>query len=245
MKRIRAEKSPYISVVIPAYNEEKYLGDCLASLAHQTSSVPFEVIVVDNNSTDNTVSVAKKWGAKVVKQIRQGRPFAREAGALAAWGKILAFTEADCITPATWIEDIYKLMNSDQEIAGIAGSFRFLSPPIWLGLIQPAASATDAYINRVKYGHFVFKGVNFAIKRDIFLQVRGFKVNHSPMGDISLGIRAGKYGKILYAPNLVVQTSDRRIRQRLWTYLWNEYFQAQLTLTFKLNNNDSLYDNIR
>ena len=67
--------SPAISVVIPAFNEEKYLPACLEALKKQTFK-NYELIVVDNNSTDKTAQIAKKFGARVVKEKKQGRNMA-------------------------------------------------------------------------------------------------------------------------------------------------------------------------
>ena len=68
-----------ISVVIPAWNEEKYIEEALDLIAKQTIQ-PLEVIVVDNNSVDNTVAIAKRKGARVIKEARQGITPARNAG---------------------------------------------------------------------------------------------------------------------------------------------------------------------
>jgi len=85
---------PIISVIIPAANEEKTLPFCLASLKKQTFS-NFEVIVIDNNSTDKTAAVAQKFGAKVVSEKKQGIIYARERGFQEAKGEIIARTDAD------------------------------------------------------------------------------------------------------------------------------------------------------
>ena len=72
-----------VSVVIPAYNEEKYIVDCLKALSNQTIA-PDEVIVVDNNSTDKTASLARQAGAKVITVLEPGITPARTAGFNAA-----------------------------------------------------------------------------------------------------------------------------------------------------------------
>ncbi|MGC9019569.1 MAG: glycosyltransferase family 2 protein, partial [Candidatus Bipolaricaulaceae bacterium] len=81
-------------MVIPALDEEKELGECLTSLARQNFSA-FEVIVVDNGSTDRTASIAEEWGARVVVEGRRGPGYAREAGFRAAKAPIIASTDAD------------------------------------------------------------------------------------------------------------------------------------------------------
>ena len=84
-------ETPFISVVIPAYDEEKYLPRSLASLDSQTYPRPrFEVIVVDNASTDRTAEIARAHGARVVREERKGVGRARQSGAEAAQGEIIA-----------------------------------------------------------------------------------------------------------------------------------------------------------
>ena len=83
---------PRFSVVIPCYNEELYIADALKSLQKQDFTGDYEVIVVDNNSTDNTATLAKKHGAKVVHEKRPGICWARQAGTEAARGEIVIST---------------------------------------------------------------------------------------------------------------------------------------------------------
>jgi glycosyltransferase involved in cell wall biosynthesis len=93
---------PLISVIIPAFNEEKFLGNCLFSLKNQDFN-DFEIIVVDNNSRDKTSKIAKKFGVKLVSEKNQGAALARNRGAKEAKGEILAFTDADTILPKNWL----------------------------------------------------------------------------------------------------------------------------------------------
>jgi len=82
----------FISVVIAAYNEEAYLGDCLAALAPDRQRYPadsYEVIVADNNSTDRTAEIARQHGARVVTVSEKGVAHARQGGARAAAGDIV------------------------------------------------------------------------------------------------------------------------------------------------------------
>jgi glycosyltransferase involved in cell wall biosynthesis len=81
-------KSPRVSVIIPCFNEEAVLANCLEALRAQTS-VPLEVIVVDNNSSDKTALIAKKFGVKVVQEKQQGLIPARNKGFSVAKGDIL------------------------------------------------------------------------------------------------------------------------------------------------------------
>ena len=98
-----------ISVIIPTFNEEKNIAQCLVSLRHQT--VPrseYEIIVVDGNSKDRTREIAQKYADKVFIQTSPRVGGARNDGIMAASGDIVATTDADCILPPTWIATIKR-----------------------------------------------------------------------------------------------------------------------------------------
>ena len=116
-----------ISVVIPTFNEEKLLSKCLESLQKQTVK-PFEIIVVDNNSTDTTAAIAKKMGVKVISEKNQGISFARNAGFNAAKGDIIARLDADTTALPNWIERIKKDIETDGKDA-VFGPAYYLDLP--------------------------------------------------------------------------------------------------------------------
>src|ERR1035437_9820650 len=87
-----------VSVVIPAYNEEKYIGACLDSLMDQKEK-PDEIIVVNNNSTDNTAKIVKKYPVRLINEEQQGMIPARNRGFNEAKFEIIARTDADTILP--------------------------------------------------------------------------------------------------------------------------------------------------
>src|SRR5512137_590710 len=98
-----------ISVIIPTFNEEESIAQCLVSLSHQT--VPrseYEIIVVDGGSKDATCEIAQKYADQVFLQTSKKVGGARNDGAKAAKGEIIATTDADCILPPTWIQRIEK-----------------------------------------------------------------------------------------------------------------------------------------
>ncbi|HEX8932548.1 MAG TPA: glycosyltransferase family A protein, partial [Patescibacteria group bacterium] len=96
-----------ISVIIPAYNEEKYIGACIESLLKQ-NRLPDEIIVVNNNSTDQTAAIASQYPVKVINEKEQGITPARNRGLNEAQYDIIARTDADTILPPDWIEKIKK-----------------------------------------------------------------------------------------------------------------------------------------
>jgi len=104
-----------ISVIIPAFNEEKLLPRCLESLRNQDYEDEYEIIVADNGSTDDTAGIAREFGAKVVScPNRRGVFHARQAGADAACGDIIAQADADTIYPRGWLRRIANQFASRQ-----------------------------------------------------------------------------------------------------------------------------------
>src|ERR1035441_7496265 len=101
-----SEKPLSLSLVIPAYNEERYLDACLKSVQAQTIQ-PLEVLVVNNNSNDKTAQVASKYSfVKVLSEKEQGIVHARNKGFNSATGDIIGRIDADTVLPTTWIEQV-------------------------------------------------------------------------------------------------------------------------------------------
>jgi glycosyltransferase involved in cell wall biosynthesis len=125
-RMVNVETRPRISVIIPAYNEEKYLGDTLQSVNKavdqycQSHGHPVEVIVVNNNSTDRTEEVAREHGAQVVFEGRNQISVAMNAGAKAARGEILIISFADDHPSANFLSLIDDTMSSGKYIGGAA-----------------------------------------------------------------------------------------------------------------------------
>lgn len=113
-----------ITVVIPAFNEEAYLAATLDSLETAAAKLRshtdarIDTIVVDNNSTDSTASIAQRKGAKVIHEPTQGISKARNTGACYADGDVLVFIDADVIVPPTLLEEIYVAMSDPACIGG-------------------------------------------------------------------------------------------------------------------------------
>ena len=109
-----------VSVVIPVYNEEKYIKNCLESLMKQEEK-PDEIIVVDNVSTDNTTNIIKNYkDIKIIKKHFQGIGRARNAGFDQAKGDIIARCDADTIVPTNWIKAIKEDFTKDDSIVAIS-----------------------------------------------------------------------------------------------------------------------------
>jgi len=205
---------PAISVIVPAFNEEKFLGNCLLSLKEQDFK-DFEIIVVDNNSTDKTTEIAKKFGAILVSEKNQGVAFARNKGAKIAKGEILVFTDADTILPKNWLSKIKEEFKRDKELIAFGGSCQFYSGPISVKLASKFLLKPFLILDKSFSGGFNLMGCNMAIKRDAFLKVGGFNENLKLNEDVEISYRLRKLGKVKFDPNFKVKTSGRRFRHGL------------------------------
>lgn len=215
---------PKLSVVIPALDEEREIGDCLESLASQTFP-DFEVIVVDNGCRDATPAIAARYGARVIREPRQGIPYARETGFRAARGKIIASTDADTVVPTDWLERIHQVFEEGPEVVAVFGPYRHKPGSAPRTPVRPLIPVYEEGLvlgQRAVWqllGLPHFSGANFAVRQEAFFKVGGFR---SPEGrlysdweDIQLGFKLRKVGKVRYLPDLVVLTSARKLRPAL------------------------------
>lgn len=123
-----------ISVIVPAYNAAATITACVESLV-ALDPAPFEILVVDDGSTDGTGMLAARAGARVVRLTENlGPGLARNAGAAAVTGDILAFTDADCTVPRAWLANADALLASDSFV-GVTGPYSGTSSPDLLPIL--------------------------------------------------------------------------------------------------------------
>ncbi len=204
--------SPKISVVIPAYNEEKLIEKTLQSLSRQTFK-NFEIIVVDNNSTDKTAAIAKKFGATVIREKKQGAVFAYNTGMQHSSGKIIAVTDADSRPDPYWLEKILNIFQNNKIIA-LTGSVRIDNNSPLIRLI-----IERMYIAFIR-GHFLLRkphlsGFNFAVRREFFDKIGGLNTAYRMSPEVNLGLCLQPLGEIIFAKDVIVTTSTRRWKNGL------------------------------
>jgi glycosyltransferase involved in cell wall biosynthesis len=182
-----------VSIVIPAFNEARVIGKCLDALTQlDFPREQFEVILVDNGSADTTVQIAEGFGDRLKLTILQKHGVKisalRNLGAKSARGAVIAFLDADCIPPATWLTDILALARHDG--LGVVGAHYVLPEnSTWVGrtwhVYQEAPKAGD--VSHVPAGDLV-------MRREDFLRVRGFDESIQTNEDYELCDRVRKAG---------------------------------------------------
>ena len=204
-------QTPDLSVVIPAWNEEDYLSDLLDSLQSQKFD-DYETIVVDNNSTDNTRSVAKNYDVKLVQETKQGPGYARNCGAEHASGDVLLFLDADVrLRNKHTFSKVVSIL-SDTEI--VAGSGTWVpNDGNWVHKqITKISSKLISFLFKwqiitVASGAFLF------IEAETFDKLNGFRGELPFNEDHDIIQRANNTGKIELLEN-ICSISTRRLQVR-------------------------------
>ncbi|HET9079338.1 MAG TPA: glycosyltransferase family 2 protein [Trebonia sp.] len=201
------------SVIIPAYNEAGFIGACLDSLLLQDFTDPYEIIVVDNNSTDDTALIAESRGVIVVREERQGVCWARQRGTELAAGEIIVSTDADTLYRSDWLSRIDREFRSDRTRIAVAGPFLFLDAPWW------GKAWTRGLFGYVRVVSRVVKRVPYIAAANVaFLKSAwtGYNTHATQGGDeLDLLRNLQARGTVAYVPDNAVFTSSRRLAQGL------------------------------
>lgn len=206
-----------ISIVIPALNEEKLLPSCLDSLRKQDYSGEYEIIVADNGSSDKTADISRDFGVKVIIcSGRRGVFYARQAGADAASGDIIAQADADTVYPADWLKRIAARFVTHPGTVAVTGRYAYRDPPYWSKVEYLARH----YLNRVTAKLFrrplLVSGATFAFRRQAFCAAGGYQgISYSP-DQYGIAERLNKLGMIEYDQNLRILTSSRTVKKPLF-----------------------------
>jgi|GEM_PF-88412 len=213
---------PFISVVVPAYNEEYLLPSCLHALRNQDYRGQYEIIVVDNASTDATAEIARSYGCRVVHEAVKGYCCAVRKGFAEARGDIIACTDADTIVASNWLSKIAANLLIPGT-AACSGVFRFHDGSF---LIK-----TIGHI----FGRFNYHlaGANMAVWADAYRRIGGFDSAVNLGADVELGLRLGKIGKVTIDRRLIVTTSSRRFSSAFFKTVFTYYFNDLWLYVFK------------
>jgi len=216
-------KNLRVSVVIPVYNEAAHLDACLQAIAAQTVS-PHEVIVVDNNSDDDSAAIARSYDfVTLIHEPRQGVVHARNRGFNAATGDIIGRIDADTLLVEDWIATLQRLF-SDNSLGAVSGAVTYHDLPWRLFLGQLDLTFRQWIANGMGREVFLF-GSNMALRRSAWRKVRRHVCNTGGMHeDFDLAIHLHETGaRVAFDRRLRAAVSLRRFNTAMndyWEYVW-------------------------
>ncbi len=220
-------KYPLISLIIPAYNEEKSIKHCIESAIRSSGGKFHEIIVVNNASTDNTKAIALSIeGVRVVDETQKGLTKARQCGYAHATGSLLAYIDADTRMPSDWFNLVESEFQKDSNLVCLSGPYTYFD----IDFIQNFFVKMYWYLLGIPMywitGYMVVGG-NFVIKKSTLEKMNGFDTNISFYGeDTNIARRAHYHGKVRFNLHLIMPTSGRRfanegILATAWNYVIN------------------------
>ena len=195
-----------ISVIVPAYNVEDTLGNCLAALqAQSVNSDRYEIIVVDDGSSDKTAEVALRYGVRPIGQPNGGPAAARNRGAQAALGDLLLFTDADCEPTSDWIAQMASAFCTP-EVVGAKGVYQTRQKALVARFVQ--LEYEDRYAGMVRQECIDFVDTySAAYRREVFLANGGFDTFFptASVEDQEFSFRLARKGyRLVFIPQAVV-----------------------------------------
>ncbi len=224
-----------ISVVIPAFNEEKLLPRLLTSLKNQEYSGDFEIVMADNNSTDKTAEIARSFGVKVFKEPKQGYAYACNRAFFSGTGDILARADADHVVPTTWLQTIHDAFASDPILIATGGPlYPYKNNFLENVFAYPAMIIWMLFLKVIHHG-FLFP--NMAVRTEAFKKLNGFDTTIKYGEDTDLCLRLVKLGKVTYNTRMYAYSSTRRMDQMgLWKFVFGYAFGNEIVKTAKKGN---------
>jgi cellulose synthase/poly-beta-1,6-N-acetylglucosamine synthase-like glycosyltransferase len=164
-----------VSAIVPARDAAATIGRTLAALAAQEIGAPYEVIVVDDGSTDDTVAIAERAGGRVIRGPGAGPGDARNLGVAEAAGELLAFTDADCMPAPGWLA------------AGVAA---LSEADLVQGAVEPEPGVEMGPFDRslwVRSESGLYESANLLVRRELFERLGGFEEWIEPVAGKSIG----------------------------------------------------------
>jgi len=200
-------EGPKFSVIIPTYEEGKYIERTLSNLARISN--PLEIIVVDGGSRDGTVETAERFADKVYQLNQRGISIAKNYGAERGSGNVLVFLDADVIPPRNFADRLREVFN-DSTTLGATCNVMPADP-------RPAELVFFIFYNGLLRLFSKFKpharGEFIAIRRKAFMTINGFDEGLPCLEDHDLALRASNLGRFVFIQDLTVYESLRRIRR--------------------------------
>ena len=218
-----ASEGPLASVIVPAWNDAKRLSACLTSLRQQVTHYTFEIIVVEDGSSDDTRALVARFPeARLVRQPHSGPSVARNRGAQEARGAIVLFTDSDCCPCPDWLEGMVQPFIDCPDVVGVCGAYGTEQTSIVARLIQAEYDQRYRMLARKPTIDFIATH-SAAYRRSVFLESGGFSEAFvkASAEDCDLSYRLSLQGlKLVFSPRAVVK---HRHPDSLWWYWRRKY----------------------
>jgi cellulose synthase/poly-beta-1,6-N-acetylglucosamine synthase-like glycosyltransferase len=214
---------PFVSIIVPTYNDENHIENCINSLKQQDYPKDrYEIIVVDNNSTDNTAEVIRRHQIiYVLEDEIQTSYAARNRGLLKSKGDIIAFTDSDCIADAQWLANGVKAFKNCK-IGGIGGQVQAYKPVNFIEVYQAQKDVLgqEKFLgeeNKLKRNGRILT-CNAFYKKEIFEKIGLFEPSLVSGGDYDFSLRVQKNTEYLlqYEPNAIIYHKHRTTLKNFW-----------------------------
>lgn len=247
------DRRKLISYVVPARNEEGYIVDCLKSLYNQKIDNRFEVIVVDNGSSDGTAKKVRELfpDAHLVLETIPGISAARQRGFFESKGDWVVFVDADTRLPEWWTETVLREIEDDPQVVAISGPYKFfdaksayikVAVDILQYLMYWAAVASNVVLKR----NTVLIAGDVIIRRDAFERVGGFDTRFVYYReDVDIAKKLSRVGKVIHRWKYWAYSSARRFNKVGLMRQLYEFFKQYLAAVFSQEPADKNYDEYR
>lgn len=223
-----------ISIIIPAYNAAHTLAPCLHALQNQQDApAPYEIIVIDDGSTDATADIARAANATVISQPKSGPAAARNIGLQKASGDIACFTDADCVPSSTWLREITAPLHSNPALTATKGTYTTSQPQLFARFVQ--IEYEEKYDHLLTYDAITFMDFySAACRRQTLLDIGAFDERYPNSEDRELSYRLAAAGYLMaFQPTAVV---SHHHADTFWRYfrkkIANGYWTAQAVRQF-------------
>ena len=217
-----------VSVIVPAYNAQDTIEECLNSLSNQVCSFGnYEVIVVDDGSDDKTLEIVKSFPFEYIYQKNCGPATARNAGAKAAKNDIILFTDSDCVPAQNWIEEMIKPFN-EPDVVAVKGAYRNVQKELVARFAQVEFEERFELLKKADNIDMV-DTYSAGFRKEVFLGVGGFDISFPVANneDTELSYKLSNQGhRMVFNPDAIVCHLDhpdsvkKYMRLKFWRGYW-------------------------
>lgn len=208
---------PRISVIVPAHNEEAFLDNCLKSLIAQNyPKESYEIIVIDNASTDATSTTAKKYPVTLIREPRRSVVLARQAGFNKSRGSVIVSADADTVYPSHWLSIIDADFSAHPEAVAVIGNIYYSGVPFWFNSWAAFGQRLNYLQSRFTRHSLLVFAANFSFRRSALLSIGGYPTHLPELGDQQYLLnKFQKTGPVIVEPRAFCTTSGRRHQGRI------------------------------